>query len=56
MDWLSILCGAVLIVSGLVRIFLTQSGKIPARTGVQQYFPYVFVVLGATILILGFSG
>ena len=55
MDWLSILCGAVLIVSGLVRIFLTQSGRLAARTGIQQYFPYVFVVLGAMILILGFT-
>ncbi len=56
MDWLSILCGAVLIISGVVRIFLTQSGKLPARTGIQQYFPYAFVVLGAMILILGFAG
>jgi hypothetical protein len=56
MDWLSILCGAILIVSGVVRIFLMQSGKLPARTGIQQYFPHAFIVLGAMILILGFSG
>ncbi len=54
MDWLSVLSGVLLIVAGLVRIFLTQSGKLPARAGVQQYFPYLFVVLGAMILMLGF--
>jgi hypothetical protein len=56
MDWLSILCGLFLIGSGVLRIFLTQSGKLPVRTGISQYFPYAFVVLGALILILGFAG
>ena len=56
MDWFSILTGLFLIGSGVLRIFLTQSGKLPVRTGISQYFPYAFVVLGAVMLILGVAG
>ena len=36
----------MLIASGVFRLWLLRTGKVPPMFGVQRYFPYVFIAIG----------
>ena len=42
----------MLIASGVFRLWLMRSGKIPPLFGVQQYFPYIFIGAGVVLAIV----
>ena len=39
----------VLIASGVFRLWLVNSGKLPPMFGYQRYFPYVFIGVGVVL-------
>lgn len=49
---LGFVVGLVLIMSGLFRLFLVRSGKLPTVFGFQRYIPYLFLAVGAAIFVL----
>ncbi|MGI8964144.1 MAG: hypothetical protein ACR2GI_06535 [Thermomicrobiales bacterium] len=46
----TIIVSLMLIASGLFRLFLIRSGKLPVGFGYQQYFPYIFIVTGLVLI------
>ncbi len=42
----------MLIASGVFRLWLIRTGKVPPMFGVQRYFPYGFIVVGIAVGIL----
>jgi hypothetical protein len=42
----------VLIASGVFRLWLVNTGKIPPMFGYQRYFPYVFIGAGAVLAVI----
>ena len=52
---LGIVVGLVLIMSGLFRLLHVRYGKLPNMLGIHRYFPYVFMGVGAAILVLGIT-
>ncbi|MDQ3540851.1 MAG: hypothetical protein M3440_09200 [Chloroflexota bacterium] len=52
MDWLTIVCGIVLIVTGVARLIVENTGRLPAATGFRRLFPYVVIVLGVLFIAI----
>ncbi len=44
--------GLVLVASGVFRLWLVRSGKLPPMFGFQRYFPYIFIGAGLALAIL----
>jgi TRAP-type C4-dicarboxylate transport system permease small subunit len=39
----------MMIASGVFRLWLMRTGKVPPLFGVQRYFPYVFIAVGVAL-------
>lgn len=52
MDWLTIVCGIVLIVAGVVRLIVENTGRLPAATGFRRYIPYLVIALGVLFIAI----
>jgi hypothetical protein len=48
----TIVVSLVLIASGVFRLYLVRSGKLPQALSFQQYFPYVFIGAGLLMLVV----
>ncbi len=46
----TVIISLMLIASGVFRLFLIRSGKLPAGFGYQHYVPYVFLVAGLALI------
>lgn len=42
----------VLIATGVFRLWLVNSGKLPPMFGFQRYFPYAFIGLGIVLAVM----
>jgi hypothetical protein len=42
----------VLIATGVFRLWLVNSGKLPPMFGFQRYFPYAFIGVGLVLAVI----
>lgn len=42
----------VLIASGVFRLWLVRSGKLPPMFGIQRFFPYLFIAIGVVLAMV----
>jgi len=47
-----IVVALIMIAAGVFRLVLTRSGKVPVIFGYQRYIPFVFMGVGALLLIV----
>jgi hypothetical protein len=52
MDWLTIVCGIVLIMAGVARLMVERTGRLPAAIGYRRFLPYTFIVLGVLFIAI----
>lgn len=55
MNWIYIICGALLILTGGVRLYLAQTGQYSPRSTFATVAPWFYLIVGILSLIYGLS-
>lgn len=53
MEWLTITCGVIFVVSGVLRSTVQRRGLLPAASGLGRYRSIAFIVLGVFLVAHG---